>query len=441
MSFKEIGPGDAAVKKRTFVELLTCRICDNICKDPVNITECLHIFCNRCITKKIQEEDLNSCPECKVYLGCVPLDKIRPDHNWNSIREALFPSLGKAEQQDDEQEYKESEPSNGEAEQPNSLPGRRKQKSLSSLENKINVSAGSATRIQNPQKLVGRRRKSIARKAFSSAGSAIRIQNPKKSAEAHSQSKKISMDLKNCIEDDKQSSEQQIPPIGREKTQRSDKKVELVNNLLKPLDDIAEAGKVMNINKTFSEGDLSSKVIDISDSEGKSSEKNLKSYNAEGATKSTPPSLPTLRPVRKNRGRPKKAVEPQGLVSAQTIVDAVGSHARGVAPVWLSLVSSVNQEGVEPLPQIPPGYLMIKNGTQSISFINKYLVQKLGLNREDEVEISLWGMRLPHDLKLHQLIDMWSQTMSDSVKFPTVVGDYAEEFVMVLTYGPKHPQQ
>ncbi|KAK1404258.1 hypothetical protein POM88_003863 [Heracleum sosnowskyi] len=99
----------------------------------------------------------------------------------------------------------------------------------------------------------------------------------------------------------------------------------------------------------------------------------------------------------------------------------------------------VYREGVEQLPQIPRCYLMIKNVTLTISFIKKYLVQKLGLDREDEVEISLWGMCLPQDLELHQLADMWSQAISDSEKLQAAVGDSTEEFVMVLTYGRKHP--
>lgn len=139
------------------------------------------------------------------------------------------------------------------------------------------------------------------------------------------------------------SSKKHITTVGREKTQRIDKKIELVNNLLKPLEDIAEAEKKKN-NKTVPEEDMSSsKLVNISKTEA-SSEKKLISYNADVETQSTPLSLPTLTPVRKNRGRPKKTVEPQGLIHAQTIVDTTSSHhAKRVVPIWISLVSSVNQ--------------------------------------------------------------------------------------------------
>ncbi|XP_074325158.1 E3 ubiquitin protein ligase DRIP2-like [Apium graveolens] len=435
MRNKEIGFESSRANKGVLAKLLTCAICNNIISDPVNITECLHIFCNRCISKKIQEDDLNSCPVCKVYLGCMPIDKIRPDHNWSVIRAAIFPSLGQEEKEDDEL-YKESGILNGEAKQPITMPAKRKQRSLSSLENKVNASGLNCT---------GSQRKSIARKAFSSEGSATFIQNGHKSVEARSEGKRFSKNLDNCAPDDKQaglhSSKKHITTVGREKTQRIDKKIELVNNLLKPLEDIAEAEKKKN-NKTVPEEDMSSsKLVNISKTEA-SSEKKLISYNADVETQSTPLSLPTLTPVRKNRGRPKKTVEPQGLIHAQTIVDTTSSHhAKRVVPIWISLVSSVNQDGVESLPQIPRCYLMIKNDTLTISFIKKYLVQKLELEREDEVEISLWGIQLPQDLELHQLVDMWSQKISDSEKLQAAVGDSAEDFVMVLTYGRKDPDQ
>ncbi|KAK1390613.1 RING-type domain-containing protein [Heracleum sosnowskyi] len=430
MSKDEIDFESVRVKKEDLAKLFTCSICNNIFNDPVNITKCLHIFCNRCISTKIQEDDLNSCPVCKVYLGCMPLDKLRPDHNWSSIRAAIFPSLGQAEKQDDELEYKENGLLNGEAEQPITVPAKRKQRSLSSLENKVKSSGSNC---------MGRQRKSIARKALPSEGSATFIQDTHKSVEAHSESIKPSMNLNNCVPGDKQSSKKQITTIARERTQRCDKKIELVNNLLKPVEEMAETEKNEN-DKTVPEEDVSSKLMNISKTEDGSSEKNLRSDNADVANKSTQPSLPILRPVRKNRGRPRKTVEPQGLIHAQTIVDTTSSqHAKRVVPIWLSLISSDNQEGVEQLPQIPRCYLMIKNVTLTISFIKKYLVQKLGLDREDEVEISLWGMCLPQDLELHQLADMWSQAISDSEKLQAAVGDSAEEFVMVLTYGRKHP--
>lgn len=141
-----------------------------------------------------------------------------------------------------------------------------------------------------------------------------------------------------------ESSKKQITTIGRERTQRSDKKIELVNNLLKPLDDMAEAEKANNHNKNVQAGDMSSKLMNISLSEARSSENNLRNDNADVANRSTSPSLQTPRPVRKTRGRPRKTVEPQGLIHAQTIVDTTSSqHAKREVPVWVSLVSSVNQ--------------------------------------------------------------------------------------------------
>lgn len=119
----------------------------------------------------------------------------RPDNNWSSIRAAIFPSLGQQEKEDDELEYKESGLLNGEAEQPITVPAKRKQRSLSSLENKVNASGSN---------FMGRRKKSIASKVFPSEGSATFIQNGHKSVEAHSENIRFSMNLDNCAPNDKQ---------------------------------------------------------------------------------------------------------------------------------------------------------------------------------------------------------------------------------------------
>lgn len=110
------------------------------------------------------------------------------------IRPLIFPSLGKVEKQDDELEYKESE-LNGGAEQPITFQAKRKQRSLSSLEDKVNASDSNC---------MDGRRKSIARKVLPSEGSANYIQNPNKSVEAHSESKNICINVNNFAQDDKQ---------------------------------------------------------------------------------------------------------------------------------------------------------------------------------------------------------------------------------------------
>ncbi|KAK1373080.1 hypothetical protein POM88_029273 [Heracleum sosnowskyi] len=85
----------------------------------------------------------------------------------------------------------------------------------------------------------------------------------------------------------------------------------------------------------------------------------------------------------------------------------------------------------------------IQDTHKSVEAHSESIKPSMNLNNcvpgDKQVEISLWGMCLPQDLELHQLADMWSQAISDSEKLQAAVGDSTEEFVMVLTYGRKHP--
>lgn len=127
-----------------------------------------------------------------------------------------------------------------------------------------------------------------------------------------------------------ESSKQQIPRKGREGTQRIHKRTKLVSNFLKPL---TEAENIRDCDEAVTEGASSSKAMDVSKREAKSSGKNLRNWDVE------------TRLTRKNRGQPKPMNVPQGLNDrAQTVADTSSNqHAKRVAPVWLSLVSSVNQ--------------------------------------------------------------------------------------------------
>ncbi|WOG87219.1 hypothetical protein DCAR_0206442 [Daucus carota subsp. sativus] len=377
-------PEKVLVRKVFMAKLLTCSICNNIFKDPVNISECLHIFCNRCIREKIEEENLNRCPVCSLYLGSVPLDKLRPDHSWSAIKAAIAPSLGQAVKVDDEI-------SSGEAEQSSPSPARRKKRRLSSLLNK--------GRASGPYTFERRRKANGKKNIFFSR---IRF--------THRRSIKINRWT--------------LTGKSRDKTQKN-KRMDLVSNLLKPLTEVENS---RNNAKTVIKGEISGKATDISKCEATSSGKDFRSCDI------------LARPIRKTRYQTKLADELQGSKFPAPAVEdtATTQHTRRVAPVWLSLVSSVNQEGVRALPQIPRRYLTIKDATVPISFIKKYLSQKLGLDTYEEVEITMRGSALPSSLELHAVVDLWSQTMSSSGKLPAKVGESAENFVMVLSYGRKY---
>ncbi|KAJ6773778.1 E3 UBIQUITIN PROTEIN LIGASE DRIP1 [Salix purpurea] len=115
------------------------------------------------------------------------------------------------------------------------------------------------------------------------------------------------------------------------------------------------------------------------------------------------------------------------------------SKKEEVAPVWFSLLASEEQEGDAPLPQIPSSYLRLKDGNVPVSFIQKYLMKKLDLNSEAEVEIRCMGRPVIPTLLLRNLVDQWLQTAPKPEQVPVSAGCSAKDFVMVLAYARKVP--
>ncbi|KAM5568323.1 hypothetical protein ABKV19_016076 [Rosa sericea] len=77
--------------------------------------------------------------------------------------------------------------------------------------------------------------------------------------------------------------------------------------------------------------------------------------------------------------------------------------------IWFMLQASQNQEKEPFLPQIPKSYLRIKDGRMTVRLIKKYLVNKLRLDSESEVEITCRGQQLLPFLTLQHVRDnIWS---------------------------------
>lgn len=60
-----------------FMELFLLLLLLDIFNELLIFTWILLAVCNKCIYKKITEENLSNCPVCNIYLGCAPLDKLR----------------------------------------------------------------------------------------------------------------------------------------------------------------------------------------------------------------------------------------------------------------------------------------------------------------------------------------------------------------------------
>nr|XP_027078269.1 protein LAX PANICLE 2-like [Coffea arabica] len=105
--------------------------------------------------------------------------------------------------------------------------------------------------------------------------------------------------------------------------------------------------------------------------------------------------------------------------------------------LWFTLLSTSNREG-KVLPQIPKPYIRVKDSNVTVFMVKTYLVRKLGLSNEAEVEISCMGQNLLDSQTLKHVRDcIW---LSKLVEFlnsnPTIVKD--TKFLhrlMSLEYG------
>ncbi|XVF66559.1 hypothetical protein PTKIN_Ptkin10aG0046700 [Pterospermum kingtungense] len=452
------------VDREKLVACMTCPLCDKLFKDATTISECLHtcqfnllsfiffiifdlgvdslvsfivfffllevdclpvLVCRKCIYEKITEEELGSCPVCKTDLGCAPLEKLRTDNNLQDIRTKVFPPRG--------QKSKEHEGTS-------LVPplARRKERSLSSL-------VVSTPRIPSKSSLTAKRSKLIARKAVARQESPFSIEEHVSKLE-DVQKNLSSLETYNKVA---QNGRQDFSVGESSKRNVIDRSPETISGALeektdlsKPLNSIVEAASKVKPNNVNSQGNIIKPAAHTHDNE-----LNLHNIVKECGNGSNVPSkengsMPepstSVRPRRSRVTRKKKeAVSERLNIPPQAVVDSRNKYDGRFSPIWFSLVASDGQEGGAPLPQISSCYLRVKDGNLPVSSIKKYLVTKLGLSSESEVEIWLRGQPVLSTLPLHNLVDRWVQTTPASEKIHAFVGSSAKDFVMVLSYSRK----
>ncbi|CAL0318797.1 unnamed protein product [Lupinus luteus] len=123
-----------------------------------------------------------------------------------------------------------------------------------------------------------------------------------------------------------------------------------------------------------------------------------------------------------------------GTSSDVTTVRVVDPPRRPHSGIWFMLQASQNQAKEPFLPQIPKSYLRIKDGRMTVRLLLKYLVSKLRLEKESEIEIRCRGQQLLPFLTLQHVRDnIW--TLRDTTR--TLLSDSSStmDHVMVLHYG------
>nr|CAB3498614.1 unnamed protein product [Digitaria exilis] len=158
---------------------------------------------------------------------------------------------------------------------------------------------------------------------------------------------------------------------------------------------------------------------------------NLQKSKIEDDKKDVP--MPPVLPKRRAQGSVRRRREVQPPADAKPAA-AAAQKEKKFSSIWFSLVASFDQQGDPPLPQIPSHYLRIKDGDVPASSIQKYLMQKLSLPSESEVEIKCCEQPVNPMQPLRNLVELWLKGRATQTT-QTMTGSSAKEFVMVLTYG------
>ncbi|XP_012569352.1 E3 ubiquitin protein ligase DRIP2-like isoform X3 [Cicer arietinum] len=416
------------VKRETIATCMTCPLCNNLFKQATTISECLHTFCRKCIYDKITDEDLECCPVCNIDLGCVPLEKLRPDHSKQDVRSKIFPIKGK----------KVKEPEVVAASVP--LPAKRKERSLSSL-------VVNTPRVSAQTTMTGRRTKPT-RKASSMRSSSFSIEKTVKKEEEildDCPESSNSPETSNKFgQNNGQSEGSQSTP--NKETENGAETWDAKLDLWKPLNCLVEVASRTKSFKSNTQGsDAKPEPVHVTENNSqvqkiKNKENKRKAKVDDEKISPFPVSSDTAKPNKSRRVRRKKEPFGESGISPQAVVDSTSDKLFKSGPIWFSLVASENQEGDAPLPQIPASYVRIKDGSVPVSFIQKYLVKKLDLTSEAEIEIKCMGQPVLPTLRLHNLVELWlDSTVSTSHRIPAIIGSSAKDFVMVLAYARKTP--
>ncbi|CAK9153565.1 unnamed protein product [Ilex paraguariensis] len=107
--------------------------------------------------------------------------------------------------------------------------------------------------------------------------------------------------------------------------------------------------------------------------------------------------------------------------------------------LWFTLRSLINREG-EGLPQVPKAYIRVKDENVTIFMVKTYLVTKLGLPNESEIDISCMGEKLLQSETLKHVRDhIWLPRLVESVNSETTsienYNDMSVNHLMPLDYG------
>lgn len=406
------------VRRDELAACMTCPICNKLFRDATTIPECLHTFCRKCIRKKLVDEELECCPICNIDLGCVPMEKLRPDHSLQDVRDKIFP-------------YKRIRVKAPEVTPSITLPLRRKERSLSSL-------VVSTPRVSTQTTMTGKRSRVTSRKK--SRGSNFSVDKSLKKEEDSMEESSSSRETSNRVnQNSKQHSStaepSSHPPSDEEKEGGQPWKGQVD---WKPLNDLVEAANRSKSSKHTSGSIIKPEPSYTTKSEARAQKTKgkdqLQRSKIQDDTESVKP-----KKLRRNRKKNSNGLEDLSVTTAQAMVDGAGNNVgreKRTYPIWFQLVPFEEQEG-EPLRQIEGRYVKLNDGNVPISIVQKLVMNKLELPSEHEVELRCMGQPVVPTVQLRNLMELWLQSHPDTIT--AKIGSSAREFVMEISYAKKAP--
>ncbi|XP_047085956.1 E3 ubiquitin protein ligase DRIP2-like [Lolium rigidum] len=411
----ETDKGEVRRPRGALADRLTCPLCKDLFREASAFAECLHTFCRECIMKKIDDEEIDSCPVCNVYLGVAPEEKLRPDLNLQSIRNKLFPLKTEA----------------AASKVPTiTSPAKRKERSLSSL---VVETQKTATHTS----LTGQRTKAARRTTTSHLSSIIdngtmRLLNNSEGRDHKTEKTSAPQSTKMTTSANKTQINADIV-ASNQPSSEDGKNREAVDNeeLQKPIHNLVAASGKRSLRLSLKRLNAAAKEDRTMSTNGKLSTRKdgtVDKLAIAGLKLSAHSNKTTTEHNLKKIPEADARQEVVGYTSTGSLHDGI------TTPIWLSLVTSPNQLQDKLLPQIPIMNLRIKDRSVQVSSILTYITKKLELESDDKLEIlcNEWWPICP-STTLGCLHEQWLSSKPKE-KVRATVGDPAKEFVMELSY-------
>ncbi|XXG51381.1 hypothetical protein AAC387_Pa02g5168 [Persea americana] len=467
-------------KKVVLVDCLTCPLCSNLFREATTI------ICKECIYQRFEDEGTCCCPICNVYLGISPHEKLRPDNNLHELRMNIFPT--------------NKSPEAPEALATQTTSTRRKKKSLSSLI--IDANTGlkelSLDNAEDVPKKAGKSggvisKSKVSRDVDKEDDDPDWTYSPRRSKKHSRASKRKGKDVQHPHDPLIPSSDGMGPSVNSFHTQiiligisckvpelqriSGSERNQTSSKTTVPLNHAEAAYQKADHNLNWGKQDFRTEAADRTNGSNAHSLRfaALETENVNNTTAKTiqeitrrarksthesittgqnkdkavildlnvPASIPDSEkqsPATASETRPVSILESKkrsaAITSENKRPDEVYTR---VQPIWFSLRASPDQ-GEDALPQISTSYIRMKDGNVPISTIKKYLLKKLNMTDESEVEIMCGGQTLAPSAPLNSLVDIWIQFVVKTEGLaalqlnPENRNSKDHKFVMVLTY-------